>query len=124
MSFFSRRRKRSDNPPEMKALTENLVAQVWHSVRRDGSFALHWNVVRKNPDDATRPFRTLRVESLFEAPLFLAKLALALSKVEGLAKDVRSELEVFSRHLTAVVELRESNGADDDTRTPGTILGR
>lgn len=107
---------RTNNPPEVAALTDDLVAQVWQSVRSNGGVAIHWNMARKNPRDETRPYRTMTVESLFQAPAFLAELALALSKVESL-RDLRPELEGLARQLDAVDALRFNGGAHESGPT-------
>jgi hypothetical protein len=99
-------------PDHTARITPSLSVSVWQSHDSEtGRVRMHWDVSRLSGDDPARTFKTLKVESLLEFPLFLATVAAGFAKTEAVGPELRAELLQFAKDMELLTERRESNGA-------------
>jgi hypothetical protein len=108
MAFFTWKKKKSARPSRRIAFTESLQAAIWVRENEAGERSLHWAIDRINPDDETRPFRSLRIQDLFQVPEFVGRLASAISETE-VPRDLRRRLAELSLAMAQANELMRTS---------------
>ncbi len=99
-------------PDHTAQITPSLSVSVWQSHDSEtGKVRMHWDVSRINNEDPSKSFKTMRIESLLEFPLFLSKVAIGFAQTEAVAPKLRSELLQFAKDMELLAERRSVNGA-------------
>ena len=113
MAYFNKRSKDNytpDPPKQVPIEGTGLVLNLWDKKSEQGR-RIHWSIGRQSNDsDAT--YKTLRVESLFDLPLFVQRVAQGFAKFEDLPSELRKELGNLALAMAQVVELLTANGSE------------
>jgi hypothetical protein len=123
--FGWKRRKvsRQSQPSRRVAYTRNLQAAIWLRENEAGERSIYWAMDRINPEDETRPFRSLRVQDLFQVPEFVSRLASAIADTE-VERDLRRRLAELSLAMAQAQELlrtHENGESHGDTSNNGRV---
>jgi hypothetical protein len=109
MAFFtSWKKKKIVRPTRRIRCTEHLQAAIFVRENEAGDKSLYWGMDRVNPEDENRPFRSLRVQDLFQVPEFVSRLALEISETE-VPQDLRRRLAELSLAMAQANELLRTN---------------
>ncbi len=108
---FRKQKPSARQPDHTARITPSLSVSVWRSHDSETGVRLHWDVSCISKDDPSRSFKTLRIESILEFPLYLARVAAGFASTEAVSPQLRSELQEFAKDMELLAEKRQANGA-------------
>ena len=95
------KKRSTGKPPSSRTqLTPNLSLALWESIDKNGDVYWAWDIDRVNPADEHKPFKTKRLEDLFEVIDLVGFASSAFANSTTVAPDLRTRLGMLANNVS------------------------